>query len=503
MEKLKELVSIVNRIKTQRIEVITKGRAQKGEKLRILYDGIAKGKFDTDQEAAIFIYGPDYNPTNYTTLKNNLTNRLLNSLFFINLSEDKYSSFQKTFIDVEKSRAIIKLLTGRSSRKTSMELTEKLISKSLKYQFTDVSLDLAKILRKHYRTLGKNSTKAKKYHSIVNEQYEILGKEIELENYYELLVEGLQNKRSTQSDLAVKGKNYANKAKSIFIGTQSHKLGYYAHLIFVLSEELSNNFQGVEKTCKEAIKYHEQRSNLISRERVLGFYIKLLAVYIPLQKFKEGEAVAIKILESIKVGSVNWFLTLEHYFLLSMHTENYEKANEILEETTSHNGFKKLAPYYKEIWLVYEAYIEYLRQAGLLPKLKKKNFKIGKFMNQVPNFSRDKTGINISILIIQVLLLIAQGKETKVIDRVEALRTYVYTHLRNDESLRSNCFIKMLLKMTEANFHQNGTIRKAKGLKDKLSEARIGTKGYSNYVEIIPYEKLWDISLKFLRNRAY
>jgi len=503
MEYLKELVSIVNRIKTQRIKVITRGRAQKGKKLRLLYDGIAKNKFKTDEEAATFIYGENYNPTNYTTLKNELVNRLLNSLFFINLSEDKYSSFQRAYIDVEKQRAIIKLLTGRSSQKTSIYFAEKLIIKSLKYQFTEVSLEMARILRKYYRTVGNDKKKANKYNLILDEQYEILGKEIMIEGLYETLIQGLKNKRSVQNDLAEKGKEYAIKVRDIFPKLESHKLGYYAHMIFVLVEELSNNFQGVEITCKEAIKYQEQRSNLISRERILVFYIKLLAAYIPLQKFKEGEIVTNKILSSIKVGGINWFLTLEHYFLLSMHTGNYEKASEILEQATSHVSFKKLSPYYREMWLVYEAYIEYLRQANLLPKLHKRNFRVARFVNQVPNFSRDKTGTNISILVIQVLLLIAQGKETKVIDRVEALRTYVYAHLRNDGSLRSNCFIKMLLKMTESNFHRNGTIRKTKILRKKLNEAKVGTKGYSNYIEIISYEILWEISLRFLSNRAF
>ena len=503
MEKLKELVSIVNRIKTQRIEVITKGRSQKGEKLRLLYDGIAKGKFNTDQDAATFIYGENYNPTNYTTLKNNLTNRLLNSLFFINLSEDKYSSFQKAYIDVQKTRVIIKLLTGRSSRKTSIYYAEKLITKSLKYGFTEISLDMARILRNHYSIIGNNVAKAKKYDSIIKAQYEILGVEIEIEGYYETLVQGLQNKRSTQHQLAEKSKAYTDKARNLFSKHKSLRIGHYAHLLFALSDELNNDFEKVEITCLEAIKYHESKGELISKERTLVFYIKLLAVYIPLQKFKEGEAVATKILESIKFGSVNWFLTLEHYFLLSLHTGNYEQGSKIFEQATSNPRFKKLSPYYKEIWLVYEAYLEYLRQAKLLPSVEKKNFRVARFMNQVPNFSKDKTGINISILIIQVLLLISQGKESKVIDRVEALRTYVYTHLRNDESFRSNCFIKMLLKMTEANFHQNGTIRKTKTLRNKLKEARIGTKGYSNYAEIIPYEKLWEISLFFLNNRAY
>ena len=503
MDKLSELVAIVNRIKTQRIEIITKSRSHRGEKLRLLYDGISKGKFKTDQEAAIAIYGPDYNPSNYTTLKNKLTNRLLNSLFFINLSTDKYSSFQKAYIDIEKQRAIIKLLTGRSSRKTSIYLAEKLIQKSLKYQFTEVSLELAKILRKHYHIFGNNPIAARKYDSIVKKQYELLGVEIEIEGYYEKLIQRLQNKRSTQKNLAIKGKEYATKAREFYPKYESFIIGQYAHYLFVLEHELSNNFQAVETTCKLAIEYFEERIDLMGKSKVLIFYIKLLAVYIPLQKFREGGSVAIKILESIKVGGTNWFLTLEHYFLLSLHTENYQKANDIFQQAINHFSFKKLEPYYQEIWLIYEAYLELLKVIGDLEKSSKRNFRIARFMNQVPNFSKDKKGINISILVIQALLLIAQGKETKVIDKVEAVRTYVYTHLRNNESLRSNIFIKMLIKMVESKFHKNGTIRRTKTLRKKLEESPIGTKGYSQYVEIIPYEKLWEISLGFLSNRAF
>ena len=57
--------------------------------------------------------------------------------------------------------------------------------------------------------------------------------------------------------------------------------------------------------------------------------------------------------------------------------------------------------------------------------------------------------------------------------------------------------------MVESNFHKNGTIRRTKVLKEKLEKSPIGTKGYSQYVEIIPYEKLWEISLGFLSNRAF
>lgn len=503
MEKLIELVTIVNRIKSQRIEVIGKGRGKKGQKLKTLYDGIAQGKITNDQEAAAFIYGEEYCMTNYTTLKNSLTNHLLNSLFFINLAEYKFNDYQKNYINAQKLRAVIQILISRASRKVSIELAEKLIRKSLKYQFTEINLELSKLLRRHYRAFDYKAAKAKKYDAIVKEQLAILNAETIIEDYYEQLIQGLGNKRSSRLGLVAKGKDYADKTRLIFPKVVSNKLGQYAHLIFILEHELANNYELVETSCKTAIQYHEKKKHFNSVEKLLGFYIKLLAAYIPLQKFQAGEAIAQKIIKAIMPSSLNWFLTLDHYFLLSMHTGNYERAQSILQQASSNKNLKKLDTQYKEIWLIYEAYIEYLKEAGILEKESKKNFRVARFMNEVPNFSKDKTGINISILIIQILLLIAQGKEMKVIDKMEALRTYIYTHLRKGESLRSNVFIKMLLKMVESKFHKAGTIRRTKTLRKKLSDSPIGTKGYSQYVEIIPYEKLWEMSLKFLNNRAF
>lgn len=503
MEKIKELVGVVNRIKSQRIEVIGKGKSKRGQLIKALYDGIATGKYETDEQAAEDLYGANYNFTNYTTLKNRLQNQLLNSIFFINLSDYHLTDFQQAYIEARKTSAIIQILLGRTSRKTSIDLAEKLIRKSLKYQFTEINLDLARILRRHYRIFEHDMPKSKKYDQIVEEQLAILTAETEIENLYELAVQGLGNKRSSRIELAEKAKTYIPKAKAITQKYDSIKIGQFSHLLFVLAPELANNYKGIEKACLAAIQYYDAKGELNSKEKSLIFYIKLLAAYIPLKKFKEGETIATKILTAITPGSFNWFLAIEHYFLLSLHTGNYQRGNELFLQATTDKGFKKLMPDYSEIWLVYGAYIEYLKISGLLERDGNKTFRVARFMNQVPVFSKDKRGINISILIVHILILIAQGKETKVIDKVEALRTYVYTHLRNDESLRSNCFIKMLLRMVEAKFHRNATIRKTKLLRKKLESAPIGTKGFSQYVEIIPYEKLWEISLGYLSNRAF
>lgn len=503
MEKLKELVQIVNQIKISRIEIIGKGRYGKEKKIKRLYEGVVKGKFNSDTEAAKFIYGTDYKSTNYTSLKNHLTNKLINSLFFINLSGSNFNQIQKAYYECQKLRSAVQILSGKGAKKSSIEIAEKLLIKSLKFQFTEISLELSKLLRRHFRIFEKKKSKAIKYDLIVKEQLEIFIAETEIEDMYERLIEGIEDKRSGQNSIAEKAKVYANKAKEIFPRLDSQKLGKYANSIFVLEYELSRNYTAVETTCLEAIHYYQAKGELGSEINSLVFYIKLLGAYIPLQKFKEGEEVVLKILGSIVVGSINWFVTLELYFLLSLHTGNYHQGASILKEASSHKKFKKLKKQPLEMWLIYEAYIEFLRIIGELKKESKNNFRVARFMNQVPNFSKDKTGINISILVIQILLLVVQRKEAKVIDRVEALRTYVYTYLRKDDSLRSNYFIKMLLRMVETNFHKNGTIRKTKSLFERLEQTPISSNGHSQYIEIIPYEKLWELILKQLGNRAY
>lgn len=503
MQNLKELVTIVNQVKIRDISIVGRGRHWNGHKTKELFEGIAKGTYTTDEEAALAIYGENYSKTSYTSLKKHLTDRLLNTLFFIRLSDTPINDFQKIYFDIHKLNSVVKILAGKGSKVASIKIAERLITKSLQYQFTEVNLSLAKLLRRHYRVYKFDAPKASKYDAIVKEQLQILIEETKVEDYYEQLIAGLKNKRSSKDDLAEKGKVFATAVRLIYPKTSSLRLRQFSNLVFVLEHELSRDFEKVEIACNEAISDYEKLKAFASVERTLVFYIKLLITYIPLQKFKKGEFIAEKILGAISIGSVNWFLTLDHYFLLSMHTGNYEKAASILQQATKNKALQELDTQYKEIWIVYEAYIAYLKEAEILKKESEKNFRVARFMNQVTNFSRDKTGINISILIIQSLLLIAQEKETKVIDKVEALRTYVYTHLRKDESLRSNVFIKMLLKTVESKFHKNGTIRRTKTLRQKLSESPIGTKGYSQYIEIIPYETLWEISLKFLSNRAF
>jgi len=503
MDKLNELVDIISRIKTQKIELIGSGNTKYGKLITQLYEGIANKKYVSDQEAAIDIYGINYTPNNFAHLKKALTKKLLNMLFFIDISDVHFTNFQKKHIAAERQRSAIRILLARGAKNISIGLAEKLLKTSLKFEFTEISLELARILLRHYRTHDINPRKEKNFEGIVNKVLPIFLAEIELDKWYGLSVKTLGNDRISRTKKIKIIANYAEEINAIFPEKDSFKIGRLAYSTLIIEQSIQNNHIGIIKVCQSAINYFEKKEVVASKQLIVHFYINLLAAYIPLQRFKEGQEVSEKIFQYVAEGSINWFLALDYYFLLSLHTANYDKAVAIFQQAINHTSFKTLFPDFKELWKVYNAYLAYLQSVKLVNQQETPPFKVAKFMNEVPIFSKDKKGVNVAIIIIQILFLVAQGKEVKIIDKVESLRMYVHTHLRNDDSLRSNIFIKMLLKMIQSNFHKSGTIRRTKLLLKKLQETPVASKGQSKYVEIIPYETLWEISLGFLSNRAF
>jgi hypothetical protein len=128
-------------------------------------------------------------------------------------------------------------------------------------------------------------------------------------------------------------------------------------------------------------------------------------------------------------------------------------------------------------------------------------FRINRFLNEVPHYSRDKSGRNIAILIIHVLFLFIQKKDDELDRRLDALGQYSFRYLRNDETLRSNAFIKMLQKLPDAHYHPIGIQRRVSKFYKRLTETPMNISEDSAETEVIPYEHLWEIVLELLQMR--
>ena len=168
-----------------------------------------------------------------------------------------------------------------------------------------------------------------------------------------------------------------------------------------------------------------------------------------------------------------------------------------------HPKFGSLSSYFKEIFSTTLGYMHLLVDSNLdgrSSELKSKlpEFKLGRFLNTTPVFSKDKRGINVSILLLHIGFLLQRKDFSAIIDKIDSLNQYAYRYLRKDDSFRSNCLIKMVVQMAKADFNPVRTERYTAELREDLQKVQLQGSGENIEIEIIPFDVLWSIMIKSL-----
>ena len=236
-------------------------------------------------------------------------------------------------------------------------------------------------------------------------------------------------------------------------------------------------------------------------------YQQMLICNIQLKKYAAGKKAAEDALAVMEEGAFNWFKHQEYFFLLAMHTQKYQDAYDVFYTTLKNKRFSYLPSSTQEIWKIFEAYIHFLVEIDqVLPKETDRRFnkfRLGRFLNDTPIFSKDKRGMNIPILIVQILFMIRQKKYSLAIDRMEAIDKYCSRYLKKGDNFRSNCFIRLLLLIPQSKFHQAAVERKAAKFLKRLKEVPLEVANQSHEIEIIPYEDLWNFTVTALENKIF
>ncbi len=504
MYDLKELALVINKNKIRPVELIRypfKGRSKLGE----LFQGVIEGDFDTDEEAMEKLYGGE-NKSAYRKLKSTLRNRLLNTLFFIDVKEASYNSYQKAYYECYRDWAAIKILLGKNARNSAVSLAHKVLRYADKYEFSSLCRDLADMLRFHYGAIAGDFRKFEEF----DQAYQRYTQDMEYENFakeqYLKLVIHYVNDRSVKEEVHRRAGEAFRQLKPALENCHTHDLHLYAFLIRLIIHTSVNDHSKTVEVCNEAIQFFSGKG-FEAQVPLQIFYYQQMACHIQLRQFEKGKETAEQCLALMEEGSYNWFKYLELFFILSMHTGQFRQAYLAFCQAAEHARFKFLPENVREIWRIYEAYLHYLKVLGKFkPAAKDKRFskfRLGRFLNETPIYSKDKEGLNISILIIQILFFILKKDYGKAGDHIQAIEQYCQRYLKKGETYRSNCFIKMLLQIPKANYHKAAVIRKAAKYLEKLNEVPIEMASQSYEVEVLPYEEIWNLAIQSLSNTFY
>jgi hypothetical protein len=504
MHRLKEIIRVIGRRRLKKIEVFNDSSStNRKNTYNKFYHGVKDGLYKTDDEAALALCNTDASDKKYLMLKSRVRNRLLNTLFF--LDNSTRAEYQQAILQCNRNFMAAKVLLLNGARGAGESLLRTTLTQAEKFEITDVALNCILLLRYAAAFAGRVA-EFELLRKRFNEVSAIFNDECLAEEYYQILVLPFGKSDSNRPDLAHLAKTYVAEIEVMLKRHDSFNLELGIFRLKVVAGQLGMDFDLVLKACEEfeiRLQYKKHMSASI-RYGEIGIY--RMVAYLNLGRYEEGKAAAAVSIHHFGEGSPNWVVYLENYFLLCMHTGNYLQASEIHTKVTSHPYFESIDPTRQEKWRIFEAFLRYMLSGSIdaaSGEVAENQFKLMKFLNDVPNYSKDKRGLNIAILILQVLFLLDRRDFDGIIARAEALKVYCSRYLKEDENYRSNCFLKMMLMMEKKSFNYEGTHKITERYFNMLQASRFSYQnGSLTSLEIIPYEQLWNTILGKLRAMA-
>ena len=497
MDSLVALVKLLSKQKLKQIEIITED-VKLSPKTKLLYEGIKNGEFKNDEDASQKIYGLNPNNSSYKKLKYRLTQRLLNTLFFIDIQAYSKSEYQKAFNRAFKNWSAAMILRDKGVNSVSIELFELVLKTTLKYDMIELSLIILKELKLYYGMFTNNrykyNTYSKKYKDIQNL---FLLKSAAEELYIKT---GQYVTKSKSYEYNEEIKEIEKEAEKIYdkVNTvDSFHTRYYYYNSFYYIKLIKKDIEGQIAICRVALDYFHDKKGF-KKTGVFAFNQKAGISYLTKKDYEK----AFKYLKfcfdfNLPEGSLSWMYTRVYFFQLHILKKDYTAAYKLISNVTNNKSFNRINEVYREPWYLKEAFIHFLIKIGKInpeqSDVKRlRPFRLGRFMNEVSIFSKDKRGLNITINIIQMLFYIVDERFDDALDKLSSLRQYNFRYLKRPEYARSSNFIKMLLKIPEGNYNPKEIRAKA----DKYHKALLSNPSdYSEHalsIEIIPYEQLWE-----------
>lgn len=410
----------------------------------------------------------------------------------------KSSTLRSQYYECHKLLFVAEILNTLLFRRAALFVAETLVKKSRKYMFLNISFQAYRIIYSVKRYMNDESGEVfacNEFRKFLK-FYEI-ERNIEMDHY---AIFRLGNKsKNFNPALVAECKSVLEKYEAYENIIPSFYFHYSYYNILYAKYINEKKHHKVYLTAKKAVEWFDALDFDYIPGKLL--FLNIQVVYsIQNREFEEGAMLLSKAQSYISPRSQHWFRLKENEIILNFHRGDYNTAVIAFFDAINKKNFVSVTPKDKQRWILYEAYVNLVLETGNASYSdRKKRFSIQKFINDLPQFSKDKRSMNIPILIAQLLYFIIRKRYNHAIDRIEALDKYTSRYLRNDETFRSNCFIKMLLEIPKNSFNQIRVERAAQKYFERLIESDIDLIDQPFEIEIIPYERLWAIIMNHLR----
>lgn len=501
---MKSLIELVKLCQPRSVIRLLEGNstvAAEDSKVRKLYDLVLEDQ-KKEEEIVQVLYGKGRLPTlgKYKTLKTRLRHILVQCFLTDQPKEPSYLTYDQAYHFGYQQLAAGRMLAGKGAHHAARKVLLLAFQNVKDYEIIHLNHGLAEMLAglhlgtSYSEELFERYLKQAEYYS--EAAYDL----DRLNNRFRQVRNSIYSQKSSPLDVGLIAAN--------FIADCAHLPAKYPRssqlqVLFAIMEITSFTQRGLYQQAIEA-----SLRGTVALECCKGASHSTLSMLalsrvectIKLGNYQLGLEQIELARKAVAKNSINELKLTEYAIQLGLRTGQYDFAYLELAQLNRPKLKSLILERHIEYWHILEAYVNVLLLAGKItpaedwPTLPR--FKIKKFVNEVPAFSKIKKGMNTQILITQILFFLVQKDYDQVTDRVEALANYCKRYLREDENLRTNCIFKMLSIAAQSSFFKEPTVQKCQKTFARMQNA----KEYASNkdAEIVPYEHLWEIILEQL-----
>ncbi len=508
MNTLRQIISVVTRKRISKIEIFDKTLlSTEDSKFTQLYNAIESDVVKTDQEASDLIYG-DENSANYRKLKSRFLKRLLNTLFFLDINgtnkahDWKYNHYQCT-----KALMHAKLLRFFGAFASGVKIIKLKYNDAEKFAYYDLLTEYSWFLLQYYCLTG-NEKSLKEELSNYRKYSKIAASESESQLIYYSSIVGFVKSSAVNQKMIDELKKGIIEIERVASNYPTGINMYHEALMKTMYFEAVFDWESLLVECDKSYQKLLKYPNYFTEAKKAVITLKKFVACLNLRMYDHGIELFIKSKLAYDIGSPNWYLIHKYGVLLALHAGERKLAYETFITCTQDKVEKFMSGTMKEFWSIIKAYCFFLVKIHGEEQLVDgetafQKFRLYKFLNEVPIYSRDKSGNNVALLIIQYMFFLMNTDYEAIIQKMDSLKVYRSRYLKGDDYKRAYTFIGMLIKVEKDSF----LVKRVKKtcakdynmlLQSSKTDDEDSIKWPIQESEIIPYERLWFYILKIL-----
>ncbi|MCB0654013.1 MAG: hypothetical protein KDC85_22230 [Saprospiraceae bacterium] len=501
MKKLIELSKIVTRKKVVKLEVLDEYVLNKQSKINEFFEGITGSKFKNDRDAAFYLYESSPQDPKYRKLKSRFRQRLLNTIFLIEPNQPVTSGYDRAYFNCQKEWAQVKILMANDAFLIAESLTRQLLNISLKFKFTDISLNCMRDLRGH-AARNKNEKEFEKYVALEKEYSSISEKEnrsIELYQKAYLLSGKIYSKPEKLPDHL---EDICHELVRLSEINDSPTIFRNMFNVWIIRYELEADYDSMIEVCIQAEQYLLNHSQYFPQKDIYLYYVKKITAFLHLQDYSRGKNHMEEWLPKLPNDVQEWFDFMEIYLLLAIHSRNYFQAFAIFNNIISNPAFKKLDADNKEKWKLFNAYMQYILEVKqfdpiLLKSVNQTSYHLETYLADKTAFPKKLRTFEILKKILTALFFIRQHKYESANELITHLNYMANHQLEKEHFHRPVQLIKLLTILKKATYRMDD-LRLADKYYSRLRNQPFYYRSNHHGLEILPFETLWEMVLEDL-----